>query len=61
MNTTNNSKTSTTAQYVVAGQPIPGYEIIRQLPYSQWLQTGPSSVYLQKIPDINKKLFGSGG
>ena len=51
----------TTAQYVVAGQPIPGYEIIRQLPYSQWLQTGPSSVYLQKIPDINKKLFGSGG
>jgi 4-amino-4-deoxy-L-arabinose transferase-like glycosyltransferase len=51
----------TSAQYVVAGQPIPGYEIILQLPYSQWLQTGPSSVYLQKIPDANGKASGTEG
>ncbi len=43
----------TSAQYMVAGSPAPGYEVVRELPYSQWLQSGTSSVYLLKLPDAS--------
>jgi 4-amino-4-deoxy-L-arabinose transferase-like glycosyltransferase len=56
----------TSAQYMVSGAPLPGYEMLRVLDYPQWLQTKPAIVYLMKIPDANAKLAqrqssGAGG
>jgi hypothetical protein len=40
----------TTAQYVVASDRLPGFELVRVFHYSQWLQSGSSTIYLQKRP-----------
>jgi len=38
--------------YVVAGAPLEGYDVVRTIPYSSWLQTKPTQLYLQqKLPD----------
>jgi 4-amino-4-deoxy-L-arabinose transferase-like glycosyltransferase len=37
--------------YVVAGAPLDGYEVVKTVPYSSWLQTKPTELYLQqKVP-----------
>ncbi|HEX2048375.1 MAG TPA: glycosyltransferase family 39 protein [Acidimicrobiales bacterium] len=33
--------------YVVAGAPLDGYDVLRTIPYSSWLQTRPTNLYLQ--------------
>jgi hypothetical protein len=33
--------------YVVAGAPLDGYDLVRTVPYSSWLQTKPTELYLQ--------------
>ena len=33
--------------YVVAGAPLDGYEVLKTIPYSSWLQTKPTNLYLQ--------------
>jgi 4-amino-4-deoxy-L-arabinose transferase-like glycosyltransferase len=37
---------ATDSAYVVAGKPLPGYHVIREQPYSSWLQWQPTNVYL---------------
>jgi hypothetical protein len=43
----------TSAEYVVSSERLPGYAVVSVLPYSQWLQTGRSLLYLQrKLPAV---------
>ena len=37
---------ATDSAYVVAGKPLPGYHVIREQPYSSWLQREPTNLYL---------------
>src|SRR5215217_6766106 len=37
---------ATDSAYVVAGKPLPGYHVIREQPYSSWLQREPTKLYL---------------
>ena len=37
---------ATDSAYVVAGKPLPGYHVIRERPYSSWLQREPTNLYL---------------
>ena len=37
---------ATDSTYVVAGQPIGGYDVIAQRPYSAWLVPDPTEIFL---------------
>jgi hypothetical protein len=37
---------ATDSAYVVASKPLPGYHVIKQRPYSSWLQREPTNLYL---------------
>jgi hypothetical protein len=37
---------ATDSTYVIAGEPLPGYAVLSQHPYSSWLQTKPTSLYV---------------
>jgi hypothetical protein len=37
---------ATDSAYVVAGKPLPGYQVISERPYSSWLQREPTNLYL---------------
>jgi len=32
--------------YVVAGRPLPGYDVVRTVPFSSWLEPDPAQLYL---------------
>jgi hypothetical protein len=37
---------ATDSAYVVSGKPLPGHRVIRERPYSSWLQREPTNLYL---------------
>src|SRR5215211_4918607 len=37
---------ATDSAYVVAGKPLPNYHVIKEQPYSSWLQREPTNLYL---------------
>jgi 4-amino-4-deoxy-L-arabinose transferase-like glycosyltransferase len=37
---------ATDSAYVVASKPVPGYRVIKEQPYSSWLQREPTNLYL---------------
>jgi 4-amino-4-deoxy-L-arabinose transferase-like glycosyltransferase len=37
---------ATDSAYVVAGKPLPGYDVVTRRPYSSWLLRPPASIYL---------------
>ena len=37
---------ATDSTYVVAGQPIGGYDVIAERPYSAWLSPDPTEIFL---------------
>ncbi len=43
---------ATDSAYVVAGKPLPGYHVIREQPYSSWLQRQPTNLYLLHRADV---------
>lgn len=44
---------ATDSTYVIAGEPLPGYVVLAQHPYSAWLQRKPVSLYvLQREPPV---------
>ena len=43
---------ATDSAYVVAGKPLPGYHVIREQPYSSWLQRQPTNLYLLHRTDV---------
>ena len=43
---------ATDSAYVVASKPIPGYRLIREQPYSSWLQREPTNLYLLHRADV---------
>ncbi|MDP9366527.1 MAG: glycosyltransferase family 39 protein [Chloroflexota bacterium] len=42
---------ATDSTYVVAGRPLPGYAVVSEHPYSSWLETEPTSLFLLRRPD----------
>jgi hypothetical protein len=43
---------ATDSAYVVAGKPLPGYHVIREQPYSSWLQRETTNLYLLSRADV---------
>jgi len=43
---------ATDSAYVVAGKPLPGYHVIREQPYSSWLQREATNLYLLNRTDV---------
>jgi hypothetical protein len=43
---------ATDSSYVVAGRPLPGYVEVMQRPYSSWLESEPTRVYLLRRQDV---------
>jgi hypothetical protein len=42
---------ATDSTYVIAGEPLPGYVVLSQHPYSSWLQRKPVSLYVLQRED----------
>ncbi len=43
---------ATDSSYVVAGKPLPGYAVVTERPYSSWLETEPSRLYLLRREEV---------
>ena len=43
---------ATDPSYVVAGRPLPGYVEVMRRPYSSWLESEPTQVFLLRRQDV---------